>query len=462
MGQVHGHANGEPIAPNSSQFVSAASLRLRLDWLNRLRWGAVVMVLGALLVAGPWLGLLEVTRGLVVYTTGLLVLNLSYVLRNRRWEPTNIRTEIRLVKVQMVGDLLILTGLLNLTGGLENPFFFIYIIHVILASLLFKGREIYQIAALAIVLFSGEVVGEYMGVLPHHHLFSAGDLAHELPFVLASLGAFWVVMLTCAYLGATIMKHNRAIKDELVERQAALVQADAEKMDFFRYVTHEVKSPVSTAQSAVQAAVELDDGGLSGQVRGLLERGLKRLEQANSMVRDLADLTRGGALRVGTEVVLDVGDLVARTGRRFAELATDSGVTLELNLPADPVAMRLDADRLEKIVSNLVSNAIRYSDEGGRVTVTVAATLSGVQLKVADEGIGIPPADQKRIFEEFFRTPQAREISHLGTGLGLAIVKKFVDQMGGKLDLRSEVGVGTTFTVSWRRHRRRAPLEDKS
>jgi len=215
--------NRELIAPGSSQFVSAASLRQRLDWLNRLRWAAVAVVAGAVLIAGMWLGLPLPMRGLVISAAGLLVLNSLYVLRNRRWAPTNIRSEIRFVKVQMVGDLLILTELLNLTGGLENPFFFIYVIHVILASLLFKGREIYQIAGLAIVLFTGEVMGEYFDVLPHHHLLSASDLTHELPFILTGLGAFWLVMLTCAYLGASIMKHNRAIKDELVERQTELV-----------------------------------------------------------------------------------------------------------------------------------------------------------------------------------------------------------------------------------------------
>ena len=169
----------------------------------------------------------------------------------------DIRAEIRLVKLQMVGDLVVLTVLLNLTGGIENPFFYLYVIHVILASLLFKGREIYQIAWLAIALFTVEVLCEYTGVLPHNHLLSAGEMTHELPFILVTLASFWLVMLFSAYMGASIMNHNRAIKDELVDRQKELVAADRAKMDFFRFVTHEVKSPVSTAQSAVETALEL-------------------------------------------------------------------------------------------------------------------------------------------------------------------------------------------------------------
>ena len=456
MAETSLNSSGELIAPGSSQFVSAASLRQRLDWLNRLRWAAVVVVLGAVMVAGPWLGLPLPMRGLLVTAAGLLILNSLYVLRNRRWAPTNIRTEIRFVKVQMAGDLLILTELLNLTGGLENPFFFIYIIHVILASLLFKGREIYQIAGLAIVLFTTEVLGEYFGILPHHQLLSASNMTHELPFILSGLGAFWLVMLTCAYLGASIMKHNRAIKDELVERQSALVEADAEKMEFFRYVTHEVKSPVSTAQSAVQAALELEGDGLSEQVRGLLTRGLARLEQANSMVRDLADLTRGGELRQGEVTELDVGDLVMRVVARLEDLADQRGVELVWALPDSPVMMRANANMMEKVVTNLVGNGIRYSDGPGEVRVSLAADAGGIKLLVKDEGIGIAEADQTRVFEEFFRTQSAREMSRLGTGLGLAIVHKFVGQMGGEITLHSEVGVGTEFMVIWQRNDQRA------
>ncbi len=450
MAESTRNTNNELIAPGSSQFVSAASLRQRLDWLNRLRWAAVVVVVGAALIAGLWLGLPLPMRGLVISAAGLLVLNCLYVLRNQRWAPTDIKAEIRFVKVQMVGDLVILTELLNLTGGIENPFFFIYVIHVILASLLFKGREIYQIAGLAIVLFTGEVMGEYLDVLPHHHLLSAGDLTHELPFLLTGLGAFWLVMLTCAYLGASIMKHNRTIKDELVERQSALVEADAEKMEFFRYVTHEVKSPVSTAQSAVEAALELEGDGLSEQVRGLLTRGLARLEQTNLMVRDLADLTRGGELQQGEITELDVGELVTRVVGRLGDLADQRGVGLAWTTPPAPVMMRVNSNMLEKVVANLVGNGIRYSAGQGEVTVSLATIADGISFIVKDQGIGIPAADQERVFDEFFRTESAREVSRLGTGLGLAIVHKFVGQMGAEISLRSEVGVGSEFTVLWR------------
>ena len=275
----------ESIAPGSSQFVSAASLRERLDWFNKLRWGAAAGVLVVVLIVGVVLKVPIEVRGLLMTGVLLLLLNTAYVLRSRRFKAVDIAIELRLVKVQMVCDLVALTVLLNFSGGVENPLLFLYIIHVIIASLLFKGREIFQIAWLAIFLFTAEVFGEYFGLLPHHHLPTAGEMAHELPFILMTLGSFWLVILFCAYVGALIMKHNRTIKDELVLHQGRLVSQDKAKSDFFRFVTHEIKSPVNTAQSAVEIALELGGSDLGHKVEDMLHRALATLNRPRASSR---------------------------------------------------------------------------------------------------------------------------------------------------------------------------------
>ena len=152
---------------------------------------------------------------------------------------------------------------------------------MIIASLLFKGREIFQIAWLAIFLFTGEVLGEYFGLLPHHHLPSAGEVAHELPFILMTLGSFWLVILFSAYVGA--LDHEAQPGHQGRAGRAGRPNCwttDRAKMDFFRFVTHEIKSPVNTAQSAVETALELGGAALTPSVRDVLERAVSRLEQA--------------------------------------------------------------------------------------------------------------------------------------------------------------------------------------
>ena len=331
----------------------------------------------------------------------------------------------------MLGDLLVLTVLLNLTGGIENPLHFLYVIHVVIASLLFKGREIFQIAWLAIALFTGEAVGEYVGWLPHHHIPSASVAAHDLPYLLMTLSSFWLVMLFSAYIGARIMRHNRTIKDELVSRQEELVAADQAKMDFFRFVTHEVKSPVSTAQSAVETALELGGGPDVAAGGGHARTGRQPSGSGlGEMVRDLADLTRSGCGPAGTCGRWTSGIATARP--------TSSGTS-------PPVAVRRSGwrgrrhpgDHLQrghagKVVTNLVSNAVRYNREGGCVRMRTG-------------GIGaIRPADGCRRGHRH-RSGRARthlrgilpcpggagRVPNLGTGFGLPIVKRFVTDLGG-------------------------------
>ncbi len=440
--------NNSLVLPESSQFVSTASLRVRLDWFNKLRWGAAVGILVAVTVTRFLLPQSLPLIPLLATTGILLLMNLGYVVRNHRLPPKDIDAELRLVKLQMLGDLVVLTTLLNLTGGVENPFLYIYVVHVMLASLLFKGSEIYQISWLAIFLFTAEVMGEYLDFLPHHHLLGSGGLTHEFLFISVSLASFWLVMLSCAYIGASIMRHNRAIKDELVVRQTELVKADQAKMDFFRFVTHEVKSPINTAQSAVETALEVGDGKMSPTMEDMLSRAVRRLHQATEIVKDLADLTRGGMLKNENLQAVDLSRLVDRLAARQRDVADRSSQKIAVQVPVEPVVITTNLSMVDKIITNLVSNAVRYNKEGGQVTVTLTGKPKLVVLTVTDQGIGIGPEDQSRIFEEFFRSAEAQKKTTLGTGLGLAIVRKFVDDLGGSVDLESKVGHGSTFTVT--------------
>jgi signal transduction histidine kinase len=351
--------------------------------------------------------------------------------------PVDIKAELLLLKVQMVCDLVVLTILLNLSGGIENPLIFSYVIHVIIASLLFKGRGIFQIAWLAGGLFTTMVAGEYFGWLPHHHLPMMSEATHEISFIGLHLVSFWLVILFSAYVGALIMRHNRAIKDELVARQQDLVKADKAKNDFFRYVTHEVKSPISTAQSAVETAEVLGGDELPDKMKDMLRRATRRLDQATDMVKDLADLTRGGELKEENLARVNLNELISRIARRFEEKAGQREISLEVLLPDEPVIMTTSAGRVETIAANIIGNAVRYCRDGKSVAVQLIDTGEFVHLVVEDEGIGIAPGDQEKIFEEFYRTEAAREATSLGTGLGLAIVKKYVDDLGGRIELNT-------------------------
>jgi len=438
----------EPVVPESAQFVSAASLRVRSDWFVKMRWGAAVGVIVLSLLTGAVAEILLPRVPILATAVVLILLNVVYYLRNRRVEPTVMGDELRVVKVQMFVDLLLLTVLINLTGGLENPFYFIYVIHVLIASLIFKGSDVYQVALFGALLFSVDVLGEHFGLLPHHHLEGVGVLSHDLLYAFVCLISFWLVLFAGAYVGGWIMHHNRTIKNELVERQAQLIAADEAKVDFFRFVSHEVKTPVATAQSAVEAVLGVSRNELSDKAAETLHRAVARLAQALEIVKDLTDLTRTelDAERNVSEV--NVSRLVEKLLRAQQERIAARELVLTTDLPDIDVLMHANGTLVEKIYVNLISNAVRYNRRGGGLKVALRDLGTRIRLTVSDQGIGIAPEDQRRIFEEFYRTPEAKKTSTDGTGLGLPIVKRFTDQLGGILDLDSRPGEGSTFTVT--------------
>ena len=143
-----------------------------------------------------------------------------------------------------------------------------------------------------------------------------------------------------------------------------------------------------------------------------------------------------------------VGDVVKSVLAIMAQRAEARRVALVAALPPDLPGATADHDRLEQILINLVDNAVKYTDAGGRVTVAARPADAVVEIAVADTGVGIPPADLPRITERFYRVDRARSRELGGTGLGLAIVKHLVIAHGGELTIESEPGRGTTVRVT--------------
>ena len=137
-------------------------------------------------------------------------------------------------------------------------------------------------------------------------------------------------------------------------------------------------------------------------------------------------------------------DLIDRVLDELQSAAAQRTISLR-NLVSEDVSLEVDGDRLEQVIYNLVDNGIKYSSPGGAITVAAEVNPHGATISVADNGPGIPPEAQSRIFERFYRVDRARSRDQGGTGLGLAIVKHIVQAHGGKVWVQSELGHGSTF-----------------
>jgi len=352
----------------------------------------------------------------------------------------------------MLIDLILLTVLIHYTGGVENPLFFIYFIHVIIASLMFKGKEVYLIASFALILFTGEVLlsGGFShmasGVLRHHHIINGGEHLHDVNYILMMLLSFWFVILFTAFVASSMMNRYRLVRDKLVKNQKKLIAAEKDKLDFFRFVTHEIKSPVSTSLSAISAAMELYHPDMNKNLINLLQRAKGRNQQAIDMVKDLSELTQGAIKNFREKEDVQLCSMIRKV---VDEELTDNPKNIMpiLELPSDELTFRTYIDLLEKILVNLVSNAVRYNQENGELRITADRDKAGISISVSDTGIGISQTDIPKIFDEFYRTAEAKQTAKIGTGLGLAIVKRFVRKLDGEITVNSEPGEGTTFVI---------------
>jgi signal transduction histidine kinase len=250
-------------------------------------------------------------------------------------------------------------------------------------------------------------------------------------------------LLTIAAQGSIAIENAMAFQ--------AVAELDATKSNFIRIVTHELRSPVSVTQSLLRTLTAGYAGAITTPQKDILKRAARRVEFLQKLIDDLLDLAAGKTYIKDFVEMESVPVLICveRVVKRFELSAREKNLLFEMNQACPqryPVVMAT-VEGLDRVLDNLISNAIKYTPREGRVTVTVICTDEEVQIAVEDTGIGIPEEALGHIFEEFYRATNAREIEHEGTGLGLTIVKDIVTRFGGRIAVNSQPGAGSRFTV---------------
>ncbi|MFC9333584.1 sensor histidine kinase [Arthrobacter sp. NPDC057009] len=223
-----------------------------------------------------------------------------------------------------------------------------------------------------------------------------------------------------------------------------LVNALAAKDDFVSNVSHEFRTPLTSILGYVELLLD-DDDDLTDSQRGPLEIIRRNSERLLTLVSDLLS-SRNGQLLVTPEAV-NVAELVRTSVTAALPRAAESGIQLRADAPATLEA-QIDAARISQVLDNLVSNAIKYSPDGGDVVVSLRSEDGHMVCSVSDMGMGMSQQDQEEVFAKFFRSAAVRNSTIPGVGLGLSISKAIVEAHGGRVSLASEVGKGTTFTFA--------------
>jgi PAS domain S-box-containing protein len=222
---------------------------------------------------------------------------------------------------------------------------------------------------------------------------------------------------------------------------------EQERRDFVATASHELRTPLAAVYGAVRTLrredVELDHDDTE-MFLGIIESETERLGRIVSQIL-VAGQLESEALRL-SETECDLREL-SEGVLAAARVRAPESISLRLESHGELPPVRCDEDKLRQVLVNLVENAIKYSPDGGDVKLELGATNGVARIAVRDRGLGIPAGEQQRVFEKFTRLDPEQTRGVGGTGLGLYIARELIERMGGRIDLDSTVGAGSTFTV---------------
>jgi len=448
------------------------ALLFRIGVYVNMRWLVVLAIIGCTLVASQVFHIGFPTLPVYIICAVIALYNLVLF----RWTRSLQKEETGLVvkkartqgNIQILLDLVTLTVLLHYTGGIENPFVFLYLAHTIAASAVLPKRQAYVLGTLALCMITLLVSLEYTGVIPHVNLqgFVSPDIYKQFSRVIGVLFTVAALIYGCTYIVTAISGELRRrqremvrLKDQLLEKRTMeleqasneIVKLEEERRHFARFlgvVAHDLQSPLVATQSFISYILEGYAGQITDGQKDLLERGVRRIDGLLTLITDLLDIPRIETGQITREMrELSFNEVIKRSLEGLDNLAQQKGLTLKVELPDSELRVNGASRRLQQVITNLVSNSINYTNEG-MVWVRVADSDSEVRFEVIDSGIGILPEDLPRLFKDFFR---GSNVGSKGTGLGLSISKRIVEAHGGKIWAESpapETKKGSKFTFT--------------
>lgn len=244
----------------------------------------------------------------------------------------------------------------------------------------------------------------------------------------------------------TLMKRD----EELSRANDRLLTLDHAKSEFVSIAAHQLRTPLSALKWAQQMLLDGEAGQVSEQQKALLSQSQESVRRMVTLVNDLlaADhLEYGKVAYVFKNVSPE--DILTNMVLELKPMADEHKITIDCDFAGKKTLVNADAERIKEAFLNVLNNAIKYSPDGGTVTIRANYGMGRVVFSIADNGIGIPDADRERLFEKFVRMENAKKVDANGSGLGLFIVRKVIDAHGGKIWFTSVEGKGATFFLEF-------------
>ncbi|UCF85409.1 MAG: PAS domain S-box protein, partial [Desulfobacteraceae bacterium] len=241
-----------------------------------------------------------------------------------------------------------------------------------------------------------------------------------------------------------------AIIRDVTERRKAeekLKETMEIKSQFISTVSHELRTPLAAMKEGLAIVLDEVAGRINGKQKKFLDIAKRNVDRLENMINDILDFQKLEAEKTGLHIQdNDIKQVILEVHETMVLYAEKNGVVLLFEIADNLPQAKFDRDRIVQVLINLIGNAVKFTPKGGRACLNVHQRNEELVIRVSDTGVGIPKKELPKIFERFYRAEQQREEVQ-GTGLGLSIVHKIVTRHGGRIEVESDIGRGSTFTV---------------
>lgn len=421
----------------------------RVDWFIRLRWLAAAGVPAFAAVGRILLGLRFAFAPFVSIGICIALYNAGFLLLSRRIRPEG-KWGDRFASVQVGVDVLVLTVLMHFGGGIENPFIFYYLFHTIIAAILLPWRRVALQVLFASACIAGVAIAELTGLLAHRHIegFLPVELYANWKVVCVAVFAVITTLCVAALLAASIAERLHKRERQLAQANTVLAEQDRIKSQYVMRVAHDLAGPAGTITSCLKLVTQGLAGPIPEKALDMVQRAQHKSEYLGHLIRDLLSLSRIKAAKEIPKCGVELPEIIDQVFEELQPRVAEKNLTLEQKLPPALPAVYGNTEAIHELLSNLVTNAVKYTLVGGRVELIASNAGNEVLVKVQDNGVGIPAEAVPHIFEEFYRADNVKAEAVEGTGLGLSIVKQILNAHSGRIWVKSEQGKGTTFSFT--------------
>jgi two-component system sensor histidine kinase PilS (NtrC family) len=358
------------------------------------------------------------------------------------------------VYLQILFDLLLITGLVYISGGLKGSFYFLYIFEIIAASIILSYRASLITAALSAICFGLLMDGMYFGLIPFFGGEEWGDVS--LGLVISNIFLAWSVFFLVAILMNYLTGNLRKAKSELERAHKELEQRNrlAVAGEVSARVAHEIRNPLAAIAGAVQVLKE--DLVLKPGQKDLMNIILRESRRVSHSIEQFLNLA---STEDASSIAVDLPSVVRETLMLLERSGELNGAhNIAGNFRSKKVLFYGSPNHFKQIFWNLIKNSLRAMPKGGVLTVDIEQKKKDeIQLRIADTGRGMSGEEKKRVFEPFYSGFED------GIGMGMSVVQRIVEDYQGKIQLSSEIGRGTevVITLPWKNPERRKTANKK-